>query len=411
MKTKRKWRLSASFITCFKACAYRCNLKYVVGLRPIEGTDAQRVGTRWHKILEIMGMKPGSVCPVCSDTQKNSDCPLCEGTDILSGDMMDAVIRHLNKAYETVPLSKTRDEWLAERAKLLYSLCGYRWHYVDDEFEVIAEEIQFRLPVRNPRTGRALPNVVLDGMIDKILRSPNGIYYVGEHKSTAKPIDPDSLYWSHLNLDTQTRLYVLAARQLQLAGELEPYGIKPTDPLISGVQYDVWHKPQISPKKLTQAESKKFVADGKYMDEEFNVNITDIAGEFLDGEPQSLIEVNNEPAEVTPGAKEGTFAIRETPEMYGARLLKEISENPEKYYARREISRTDAEMEKFEYEIYNIYQTVRFMDKNNGWWMDEHQCEATFRCSYIPICYNNVDLNETPEPEGFENIFKEKKNE
>lgn len=399
---KKQWRLSSSFITSFKACSYRCYLKYVVGLRPIEDTDSQRQGSNWHKILEIMGMKSGSVCPVCSDTQKNSDCSLCQGTDILPEDMTDAVIRYLNKVYETVPLSKTRDEWLAERAKLLYSLCGYNWHYADDDFEVIAEEIQFRLPVRNPRTGRALPNVVLDGMIDKILRSPNGIYYVGEHKSTAKPIDPDSLYWSHLNLDTQTKLYVFAARQLQLAGELEPYGIKPTDPLISGVRYDVWHKPQISPKKLTQAESKKFVADGKYMDEEFEIE-HDINGDI------GTIGVNSDQVEITPGAKEGTFAIRETPEMYGARLLKEIGENPEKYFARREISRTDPEMERFEYEIYNIYQTVRFINKNGGWWMDEHQCEATFRCPYIPICYNDLDPNEPIE--GFKNIFKEKKDE
>lgn len=396
--TKKQWRLSSSFITAFKACAMRCNLKYVVGLCPIEDTDSQRQGSNWHKILEIAGMRPGTVCPECSNKgQKDPKCPLCSGTDILPEDMMDAVIRHLNKVYETVPLSKTRDEWLAERAKLLYSLCGYNWHYTEDEFEVVAEEIQFRLPVRNPKSGRALPNVVLDGMIDKIVRSPNGIYYIEEHKSTAKPIDPDSLYWSHLNLDTQTKLYVFAARQLQLAGELEPYGIKPTDPLISGVRYDVWHKPQISPKKLTQAESKKFVADGKYMDEEFDVQRM---GDLTD------IYINNEPAETFPGAKEGTFAIRETPEMYGARLLKEIGENPEKYFARREISRTNAEMERFEYEIYNIYQTVRVINKNNAWWTDEHQCEATFRCPYIPICYNNMDPNEPIE--GFKNIFKEK---
>ena len=406
MTTKKQWRLSASFIGAFKACAMRCYLKYILGWRPIEDTDSQRQGTNWHKILEILGMKPGSVCPECGNKgQKDPKCPLCLGSDILPEDMMDAIIRHLNKVYETVPLSKTRDEWLAERAKLLYSLCGYKWHYADDKFEVIAEEIQFRLPVRNPRTGRALPNVVLDGMIDKIVRSPNGIYYVEEHKSTAKPIDPDSLYWSHLNLDTQTKLYVFAARQLQLAGELEPYGIKPTDPLISGVRYDVWHKPQISPKKLTQAESKKFVADGMYMDEEFEVIKTIVE----DSNGNQSLCVNDEPAEVTPGAKEGTFAIRETPEMYGARLLKEIGENPEKYFARREISRTDKEMEKFEYEIYNIYQTVRIINKNNAWWMDEHQCEATFRCPYIPICYNDLDLDTVPE--GFENIFKEKKDE
>lgn len=405
--TKKQWRLSSSFITTFKACAMRCNLRYIIGLIPIEDTDSQRQGTNWHKILEIAGMRPGTVCSECGNAgKKDLNCPFCQGTDILPEDMMDAVIRHLNKIYETVPLSKTKDEWLAERAKLLYSLCGYRWHYIDDKFETIAEEIQFRLPVRNPQTGRALPNVVLDGMIDKIVRSPNGIYYVEEHKSTAKPIDPDSLYWSHLNLDTQTKLYVFAARQLQLAGELEPYGIKPTDPLISGVRYDVWHKPQISPKKLTQAESKKFVADGEYMGEKFEVEHTGLA-DPANGDNTPVITVNGELSEVTIGAKEGTFAIRETPEMYGARLLKEIGENPEKYFARREISRTDSEMERFEYEIYNIYQTVRFMNKNNGWWTDEHQCEATFRCPYIPICYNNLDPNKPIE--GFKNIFKDKK--
>ncbi|GAI32680.1 unnamed protein product, partial [marine sediment metagenome] len=187
-------------------------------------------------------------------------------------DPMDKAIEYLNQVYETVPLSKTKEEWLVERAILLYSLCGYNWVYSEDDYEVVVEELKFSLPIRNPQTNRALPNVVLNGKIDKIVRSPNGIYYIDEHKSTSKSLNADSTFWNHLNLDTQTTLYPYAAQQLQLTGQLEQFGIKATDSLISGVRYDAWHKPGISPKKLTQADSKKLVETGEYCGEKFEIS-------------------------------------------------------------------------------------------------------------------------------------------
>lgn len=406
---KKQWRLSASFIASFKACPYRCFLKYVLGIIPAEDTDALRTGTNWHRILEIMGMRPETVCKECANKgKKDPTCPLCSGTDILPANMVDAVIRQLNQAYETVPMSKTKDEWLTERAILLYSCAGYNWHYADDEFEVVAEEISFSIPIRNPATGRALPNVTMVGKIDKIVRGPNGLYYVDEHKSTSKNLDSDSTYWKHLTLDTQTRLYPYAAQQLQLAGDLEQYGIKPTDPLISGVRYDVWHKPQIKPKKLTQADSKKFVETGEYMGEKFEVEEFTIK----EDDTASFYTVNGERTEIEFGKKPDTFAIRETPDMYGARLLADISERPEFYFARKELTRTEADLKKFEQEVYNMYHTIKFMDRNNAWWMNEQQCEATFRCSNIDICYNNVDLSDGRVPEGFKLTgWKEKENE
>ena len=404
---KKRWKLSASFISSFKACSTRCYLKYVRGIVPVEKTDALRQGTNWHRILQIMGMRPETVCPECANKgKKDLECPLCSGTDILPAEMMDAVVRQLNKSYVNIPLSKTREEWLTERAILLFSIAGYNWYYAEDEFEVVAEEVRFSLPVRNPKTGRALPNVVMDGMIDKIVRSPNGLYYIDEHKSTSKPIDPDSLYWKHLRLDTQTRLYVYAAQQLQLAGNLEEYGILPTDSLISGVRYDAWHKPQIKPKKLTQADSKKFVENGEYMGDKFEVQTG------IPNGPDQLLHptVNGVQAYLEPGAKEGTFTIRETPDMYGARLLKDIGERPEYYFYRKEITRTADDIKKFEQEVYNIYHTIKFIEKNDAWWPDESQCEAKFKCSYLDICYNNVDVSNGQVPDGFK-LLKWKENE
>ncbi|GAG68676.1 unnamed protein product, partial [marine sediment metagenome] len=113
--------------------------------------------------------------------------------------------------------------------------------------------------------------------------------------------------------------------------------------------------------------------------------------------------------EFIPGAKEGTFAVRETPEMFGTRLLKEIAENPTKYFARVELTRTDADLKQLEYEMINIYHTIKFMDRNSAWWKNESQCEATFRCPYIPVCYNNVDVSNGIVPDGFKCILKDRK--
>ena len=389
-------RISVSFIKTFKACAMRCYYKYIHNISPEGDTDSQRIGTHWHKCLEIVSMKTGSVCPDCADQgKKDPDCVLCQGTDLLPDNMMDAVIRYLNKSYEKMPAGKTADEWETERTIILYSLCGYVWYYQDKEkYTTVAREIPFSLPIRNPGSGRRLIGVQLDGKIDKLAAAPDCAVVIYEHKSTGSSIDEDSDFWKHLTLDTQGRVYPYSARELQLMGALEIYDIKPGDPLISSVVYDVWHKPGIRPAKLTQGETKEFVATGEYKGQKFEVSVS------YDG-----VFVNGVRAEVTPGAKEGTFAIRETASMFGARLLADIVERPTFYFARRTVGRTDEDIRNIQTEIVNIYHTVRFLEKNNCWWCDETQCEATFKCPYISICYNNVKLKSDEVPPGFRRTY------
>lgn len=370
-------------------------MKYIVGLVPIEDTESQRMGSNWHRILEIASMKPRSVCPDCSKTHKRLHCPLCEGTDILPDNMMDAVLRHLNQAYSECPQNKTIEAWEAERIVLLYSLTGYKWYYDEQNYEVVDRELKFSIPLRTVVSDRALPNVVVNGVIDKILIDSNGNYFIQEHKSTSKSIDQDSTYWNNLTLDTQTTLYPYAAVQV----DEKYHSIR--------VLYDVWHKPQIRPKKLTQGDSKKFVADGKYMGEEFEVLMEDDPI-VLPKEIRGCL-VNGVQAMIEPGAKEGTFAIRETAEMFGARLLKDITERPEFYFIRKDIPRTSDDIKRFQGEMVNIYQTVRLMYKNDSWYQNEQQCEATFKCPYIDLCYNNIRPKEGDRVEEFRNIFEKKR--
>lgn len=371
--------LSATSISCFKACPMRYYYRYILGLNPIEDTDSLRVGTNYHRIQEIADAKPGGVCECKIDQDvecpPNPNCCLCEGTGQNPTDPMDAVMRHLNEQYRVPPISKTIEEWETERITLLYTLVGYRWWYDDAGYDVESLEQKFRIPLLSPVTGRKL-QANLRGKIDRVF-SAGANRFVHDYKSTSKNIDPDSTFWSHLTLDTQTRLYTYAAQQLGLG--------------MCGVLYDAWHKPGIKPKKLSQSDSKRFVADGEYCGEKFELTNTTDGG----------IVVNGKPTEVEPGAKEGTFAIRETPEMFGARLLQDITTRPEFYFARKEIVHNSNDIEAFQWELFNIYHNIRSMTLHNRWWHNEAACEATFKCPYIDFCYNNITIGPDDVPENF----------
>jgi hypothetical protein len=310
---------------------------------------------------------------------------------------MERVVEYLNKYYATVPDNKDRNEWLTERAKVMYGMAAYAWYYADDEYETLATELKFELPVINPRTGRTLPNCKLVGKIDKLVRNQNGIVMIMEHKTTSSSLNSDSTFWGNLRLNTQISMYVYAAQQMQLAGDLEMYGIKTTDPLIQDCVFDGLHKPGIAPKKLSQKDSKEFVETGRYFEKKFEVTHSSV-GTLVD----------DELAVTEPGAKEGTFTIRETPEMYGMRLMDDMSERPEFYFGRREVARTKKDIENFQKKIYSIYQGYKFMCRTETWSKDEDQCEATYICEYTGLCYNNVDPTVGDIP-GFKRIFEDKK--
>lgn len=400
----KKLILSASSISNFKACPVRFRNAYVYGIRPIEDKESQRIGTNWHSILEVASLVPGSDCPECEmnvaagDRFDPEQCIICTGTGKVPDDIMIVVTHVLNKVYEGVEFADPTAKEI-ERVTLLHALAGYRWHYGEQQEPVVATEQYFSLPLLNPQTGHPVPDVFIKGRIDKLIELANGIA-VKEHKSTSKSIDPDSTYWGHLNLDTQTTMYVYAARRMQMGVDMPP---TMREPLINTVKYDVYHKPTIRPKKLTQGDSKKFVADGIYCEQKFEAH-------WVPGSDVRF-EVNGVNAEYEPGTKEGTFAIRETPDMFGARLLKDITERPEFYFRCVELTRTDAELKAFEQELYDIAKNMQYMIRSGRYYTNEHQCEATFRCDYIGQCYNRETVDQDHVPDGFKCIFNRKDGE
>jgi hypothetical protein len=372
--------MSATSIGCFKACPMRYYYRYPLGLVPIAETDATRMGTNYHKIHEIADLTPGGACPDCREIG-NETCILCAGTKTLPDNIMDAVIRHLNKSYAQMPMNKTPEEWETERITLLYSLIGYQWLYQDPGYVVEKLEQKFRIPLLSPISGHKL-QAELIGKIDRTFSAESN-RFVHEYKSTSKGIEPDSTYWNHLTLDTQTRLYTYAARRLGL-GQV-------------GVLYDVWHKPKTAPKNLTQGESAEFVKNGIYCDTKFEIHqpLVGNAGDYM-------ITVNGQTVQVEPGKKPGTFAIRETPEMYGARLLQDITIRPDYYFARKELAHNDDDIKAFEWELFNIYTSIRMMAKSNSWYRNEDSCESKYKCDFINFCYNHINIGPQDIPDGFQ---------
>lgn len=390
------FHLSASAIQAFKACPQRFRLAYREGIRSDQDTDSQRVGTHWHALHEVY---------------QNAFKPNDPYTEEAHEAAFDAAIEHLNECYAKVPDHKDSTEWALERQVLLICFIGYLWYYQDDPVEPLCSEVAFDLPLHMPKTGLPLPlsQVIRVGKIDHIVKW-QGVVGNVERKSTARGIADDSDYWDKAKKDTQVSMYALAYRDM-LEGGLLPDAV--TEALDGDVRfgntiYDVWHKPTIKPTKLSQKDTAEFFDSGTYFDTEFEVEVNYKNPDDV-SEGITSILIDGEPAEFELG-KSGKPAVRETVEMYGARLLSDIYERPEFYYKRKEIARTDAEIRKFRLELFNIYQAMKNYDRYQCWFENESQCRATFHCQYIPICYGSgadaVCDGETT-PNGFKRIFTE----
>ena len=382
-------RLSATSIQDFEECRLRFLYRYLYGLRPMEDKTSQRIGEAWHGMHEIIRMVPQSKCPKCLKREAvRDDCYLCGGTGILPADLMDAVVRYINYCYAEVPERMTAEEWETERITLLYCFSGYRWLYQTDQFETIGSEIWFNIPIINPETRREFRDACLVGKVDHLLRHKgSGLLYIGERKSTSKDL-ADASYWNRLDQDVQITSYLYALRMAQLRGELRQYGVSEKDPLVYGIWYDVWHKPGIKPKTLTQADTLEFLKTSTYYLEKFRI-VTE----------NGAISVNDKSALIVPGKK--TDAIVETPEMFGARLLDDISERPSFYFEQREIPRNHEQLLDFERDLARYVKAIRAYEQEDLWTPNCRSCESPFRCDYRSICQRHLKVGPNDTPDGF----------
>jgi hypothetical protein len=399
MSENKVGHVSASSISSFKACPIRYRIAYVEGLRVAQEPQPLRFGTAWHKGLQVLAAPLNTIS---SDCGPGGNAPPVRITE---ENRLEIAVELATDVYTTVPDWADPTEWAVERETIAAALAVYHWLYplASSEYETVATELQFDLPLVNPETGRPTPNYRRVGQIDRVIRSKaNGCLLIQEHKSTSKSIDSGSTYWLRLRKDTQSKFYINAGRDLQSIGD------KGLDPrAISGLLHDVFHKPGIKPSKLTQAESAEFVKTGDYCGQKFEVQYTAPSHNAMPLVTGGQCLVDGIAAEIEPGKKEGTFALRETPGMFGTRLLQDMTARPEFYFARKEVAFTDQELLAFQYQVWALQRNMSEMERTGFWWENEQQCEATFKCAYCSLCYNNVDVFNGQTPPEFKRLRAE----
>jgi hypothetical protein len=356
--------LSATAIDNFKSCPIRWLNSNIHRVRKIEETDSRRQGTSWHKLQEL-----------------DRD--------------MDVITKYINEQYEIVPSYKTKEEWEIERVILLYCMAGYNWYYDQqpDQYRIIAPEVKFEMPLYDA-DGNEIEGVTIRGKIDQIVQDKYDNLYIREFKSTSLTINDE--YWDHLNLDPQVSIYVQAANWLKVNEDLVIYGIGPDEPPIRRVLYNVWHKPKIGPKFITQKASKELVETGVYCEQEFKIQAADVQHTN-----EINFSVNGVMPIIEPGKKEGTFAIYETPDMFGTRLLADVVERPEFYFQQKELCRTPEQMVKFQQELISIYSMMSYQLENELWYTNDKQCSSRFKCEYKVLCDNGVVVDPENPPDGY----------
>jgi hypothetical protein len=338
------------------------------GLVSTEEKVSTGMGTIWHRLREEYNV-------VCAETERPDN--IFEWANNKIWDIVEDM---------PVPANCTPEEWAADCNIVL--CCFYVYAKTKDTSQKItlAEELSFyEVPIS--------PGISLKGKIDRIISDEDDDIYIHEYKSTTKDIN-SSQYWEDIYESIQHYVYLYAVNELQKSGDLEEFGInKPVD----GIAYSVVRWPGIRPKFLTQAASKEFVETKEYCGIDF---------EWVAETPDDGCYINGEPVIITPGKREGTFAIYETMAMFRARVLQELTENYSNYFVEKYIPITSSDFEKVLADIRNTTRAIQGFIKARCWFKDRSRCRVPFRCAYYSFCFNSmIDIEGGQVPAGFRCIY------
>lgn len=257
----------------------------------------------------------------------------------------------------------TPDKFAVEVETSVSMVRAYHRRWKDDQIlNYLAVEIPFDLPIVNPDTGRPTTSFRSAGKIDAIASLPDGRIAIVEHKTTSDALDIDGDYWKRLALDGQISRYVLAARELEFD--------------VQTTVYDVIRKPAIRPKNITKADQARAMSIREYF------------GFPLDG----------------------PCPERETPKMFGARLLADMTDRREFYFARNEVPRLESDLEEFKAEQWTIQLQIQDAKlKHRAWGASAYPrstnaCTFPFRCEYLDVCRGLKGDPTEQIPDGFRRV-------
>jgi hypothetical protein len=249
---------------------------------------------------------------------------------------------------------------------------GYYSRYQDDNvIHDIHPEIQFRMPIERSLTFDSA------GKIDGIGTLQDGRCCLIEHKTSGEDIAPDSDYWMRLRFNPQIYQYVDAARKLGYD--------------VATIIYDVTRKPSIKQKE--------------------SVPVLDACGlkTIIGADGSRVWKKDGAPKQTAESAKgEYTLSVPETAEEFGDRLAQDTKERPEFYFARREVTVLDDDIEQFVEQRLNLGKMILYFRSSakrqkKAEWAWPRNCNGmTCRsCEYMGFCLANVTVDVEQPPAGF----------
>lgn len=320
----------------FRRCAREHHYAYRLGIRSIAEAEALRFGTLVHEGLRVYW-----------ETLHAQQLAERDGTEPPFHTPLEAALE------EMAP--QAADEFDLARASVMMQ--GYAARWADDEYEVLAVEIEFRAPLLNPATGKPSKTYEVAGKLDAIVRRRrDGLIFIVEHKTSSEDIGVGSQYWARLTIDSQISIYFAGARAL---------GYEP-----AGCLYDVLGKPRISPLMATPEEKRQFTKDGRLY------------------------------------AKQR--AEDETAEEFRARLVEKLCEDPERYYQRGEVVRLEADEREAAFDTWQVARSMREAELAHRYPRNPEGCERWGRiCNYFSVCTGSGSIDDAGRFERVANVHQE----
>jgi hypothetical protein len=322
--------ITNSEMKAFRRCVREHHIAYELAIRALGDVESLRFGTLFHTGLEAWWRALWAL------QQGVSEVPPLTAA-------IEAITPHAEDEYDLV------------RAGVL--LQGYDARWCEDEYEVLAVEVEFRTALINPESGAASRTFVLAGKLDAIVRRRrDGLVAIVEHKTTSEDIGGDSKYWKRLTLDSQISTYFAGARALGHD--------------IAVCIYDVIGKPKHAPLRATPEETRKYTKAG-------------------------LLYANQR-------------AEDETPDEFRVRLTEVIAEAPERFYDRREVVRLEADERDAAFDVWQTARALREAQVAERWPRNPDGCERYGRlCGYFDVCTGLASLDDPTRFERVDNVHQE----
>lgn len=252
-----------------------------------------------------------------------------------------------------------------EAAKVEALLTGYCARWEGQPYEVLGVEVEFRAPLVNPETGAASKTFELGGKLDALIRIHEGPHegvWIVEHKTSSEDIGPGSPYWRRLRLDSQISTYMVGARAL---------GHEPR-----GVLYDVIGKPGLIPLKATPLDKRKYTKPTK-------------------ADPVSRLYA---------GQRESD----ETPDEYLDRILADIAKDPNAYYQRGFVVRSEDEEREAAHDAWTTAGLMRDAKRLAVYPRNPDACvRYGATCAYFDVCTGVASIHDETRYRSAERAHEE----